>query len=88
MMVGSSAVFIDCDETWRLLLVTMRGAIYLWDLFTKSCLLKDSLASLLSTQDWPKNSGETPPPPTQKKEEKTHTQNTPQKKGAKKKTVT
>ncbi|XP_078158563.1 histone chaperone HIRA-like protein isoform X2 [Carex rostrata] len=57
LMVGSCAVFIDCDEAWRLLLVTMRGAIYVWDLFAKSCLLQDSLASLLSTQEPPKSSG-------------------------------
>ncbi|KAJ4783256.1 Protein HIRA [Rhynchospora pubera] len=57
MMVGSGAIFIDCDETWRLLLVTIRGAIFMWDLFTKSCLLHDTLASLLSSQDPPKHSG-------------------------------
>ena len=48
MMMGSAAVFIDCDECWKLLLVTKKGSVYLWDLFNRSCLLQDSLASLIS----------------------------------------
>eukprot|EP01018_Ginkgo_biloba_P012645 Gb_02983 [translate_table: standard] len=48
MMVGSAATFIDCDEGWKLLLVTRRGAIYLWDLFHWTCLLHDSLAPLVT----------------------------------------
>ncbi|CAL5432317.1 unnamed protein product [Camellia sinensis] len=47
MMMGSSAVFIDCDECWKLLLVTTKGALYVWDLFNRKCLLHDSLASLV-----------------------------------------
>ncbi|KAJ3681559.1 hypothetical protein LUZ60_016048 [Juncus effusus] len=47
MMLGSGSVFIDCDASWRLLVVTGRGVLYVWDLFTKSCLLQDSLSSLL-----------------------------------------
>ncbi|XP_054811410.1 protein HIRA isoform X3 [Prosopis cineraria] len=48
MMVGSAATFVDCDECWKLLLVTRKGSLYLWDLFNRQCLLQDSLASLIS----------------------------------------
>ncbi|KAB2028234.1 hypothetical protein ES319_D05G084600v1 [Gossypium barbadense] len=48
MMMGSAATFIDCDESWKLLLVTKKGSLYLWDLFNRNCLLHDSLASLVS----------------------------------------
>ncbi|KAK6936200.1 TUP1-like enhancer of split [Dillenia turbinata] len=48
MMTGSAAVFIDCDECWKLLLVTRKGSLYLWDLFNRNCLLHDSLASLIT----------------------------------------
>lgn len=49
MMMGSAAVFIDCDECWKLLLVTRKGSLYLWDLFNRNCLLHDSLASLVTS---------------------------------------
>ncbi|XP_031285958.1 protein HIRA isoform X1 [Pistacia vera] len=48
MMLGSAATFIDCDESWKLLLVTRKGSLYVWDLFNKKCLLHDSLASLIT----------------------------------------
>ncbi|EXB74962.1 Protein HIRA [Morus notabilis] len=48
MMMGSAATFIDCDECWKLLLVTRKGSLYLWDLLNRNCLLHDSLASLLA----------------------------------------
>lgn len=48
MMMGSAAVFIDCDECWKLLLVTRKGSLYVWDLFNRSCLLHDSLTSLIN----------------------------------------
>ncbi|XP_073014379.1 protein HIRA-like isoform X1 [Typha latifolia] len=51
MMMGSAAVFIDCDECWKLLLVTRRGLLYVWDLFKKTCLLHDSLDSLVNLQE-------------------------------------
>ncbi|XP_058088801.1 protein HIRA isoform X2 [Magnolia sinica] len=50
MMMGSAAVFIDCDECWKLLLVTKKGSIYVWDLFNRTCLLHDSLSSLITTR--------------------------------------
>lgn len=49
MMVGSAPTFIDCDDNWKLLLVTQRGSIYLWDLFGWKCLLHDSLAPLVTS---------------------------------------
>ncbi|KAL0436310.1 UNVERIFIED_CONTAM: protein HIRA [Sesamum radiatum] len=49
MMMGSAAVFIDCDELWKLLLVTRKGSLYVWDLFNNKCLLHDSLVSLITT---------------------------------------
>ncbi|XP_073134861.1 protein HIRA-like isoform X2 [Henckelia pumila] len=49
MMLGSSAVFIDCDEFWKLLVVTRMGSLYVWDLFNRKCLLHDSLVSLITT---------------------------------------
>lgn len=57
MMMGSAAVFVDCDESWKFLLVTRKGSFYLWDLFNRKCLLQDSLASLLSS-DPKANAGE------------------------------
>lgn len=49
MMIGSAAVFIDCDEAWKLLLVTRKGSLYVWDLFHRKCLFHDSLASLITS---------------------------------------
>ncbi|XP_060169818.1 protein HIRA isoform X1 [Lycium barbarum] len=49
MMMGSGAVFVDCDESWKFLLVTRKGSLYLWDLFNRKCLLQDSLASLMNS---------------------------------------
>ncbi|XVE59547.1 hypothetical protein DITRI_Ditri05aG0054600 [Diplodiscus trichospermus] len=48
MMMGSAATFVDCDESWKLLLVTRKGSLYLWDLFNRNCLLHDSLTSLIT----------------------------------------
>lgn len=48
MMVGSAAIFIDCDESWKLFLVTRKGSLYVWDLFKRICLLHDSLSSLVA----------------------------------------
>ncbi|XP_050387732.1 protein HIRA-like isoform X2 [Argentina anserina] len=48
MMVGSAAVFIDCDEGWKLFLVTRKGSMYLWDLLHRNCLLHESLSSLVA----------------------------------------
>ncbi|XP_008801226.3 protein HIRA isoform X3 [Phoenix dactylifera] len=53
MMMGSAAVFIDCDECWKLLLVTKRGLLYVWDLFNRTCVLHDSLASLVTSREDP-----------------------------------
>ncbi|KZV52578.1 protein HIRA [Dorcoceras hygrometricum] len=49
MMMGSAAVFIDCDEFWKLLLVTRKGSLYVWDLQNRKCILHDSLVSLITT---------------------------------------
>ncbi|KAG8057789.1 hypothetical protein GUJ93_ZPchr0002g26157 [Zizania palustris] len=51
MMMGSAAIFIDCDDCWKLLLVTRRGLMYIWDLYTRACILHDSLASLVTSPD-------------------------------------
>lgn len=48
MMMGSAATFIDCDECWKLLLVTRKGAMYVWDLYNRNCLLHNSLESLVA----------------------------------------
>ena len=48
MMMGSAATFIDCDESWKLLLVTRKGSLYVWDLYNRNCLLNDTLASLVA----------------------------------------
>jgi hypothetical protein len=53
MMMGSTAVFIDCDDCWKLLLVTRRGLMYIWDLYNRNCILQDSLASLVASPDEP-----------------------------------
>ncbi|KAL5159179.1 Protein HIRA [Glycine soja] len=49
MMMGSATTFIDCDECRKLLLVTINKYLYLWDLFNQTCLLHDSLASLIAS---------------------------------------
>ncbi|OVA05979.1 WD40 repeat [Macleaya cordata] len=49
MMTGSAAIFIDCDECWKLMLVTRKGSIYVWDLFNRTCLLHDSLTPLITS---------------------------------------
>ncbi|KAG9158117.1 hypothetical protein Leryth_000276 [Lithospermum erythrorhizon] len=49
MMIGSAAVFVDCDEYWKLLVVTRKGSLYVWDLFERKCVLHDSLASLITS---------------------------------------
>ncbi|XP_057850963.2 protein HIRA isoform X2 [Cryptomeria japonica] len=49
MMVGSAPTFIDCDEGWKLLLLTQRGSMYLWDVFHWNCLAHDSLAPLVAS---------------------------------------
>ncbi|CAH8267399.1 unnamed protein product [Arabidopsis lyrata] len=49
MMMGSAATFIDCDDSWKLLLVTRKGSLYVWDLFNRKCVLHDSLSSLVSS---------------------------------------
>ncbi|CAA7047212.1 unnamed protein product [Microthlaspi erraticum] len=49
MMMGSAATFIDCDDSWKLLLVTRKGSLYVWDLFNRKCILQDSLSSLISS---------------------------------------
>lgn len=49
MMMGSAATFIDCDESWKLLLVTRKGSLHVWDLFNRKCLLHDSLGALITT---------------------------------------
>uniref|UniRef100_A0A7N0UXB4 Protein HIRA n=1 Tax=Kalanchoe fedtschenkoi TaxID=63787 RepID=A0A7N0UXB4_KALFE len=49
MMLGSAAVFIDCDEAWKLLLVTRKGSLYVWDLFNRTCILQDSMSSLITS---------------------------------------
>ncbi|KAJ4828046.1 hypothetical protein Tsubulata_028118 [Turnera subulata] len=49
MMMGSAATFVDCDECWKLLLITRKGSLYVWDLFSRNCVLQDSLASLLTS---------------------------------------
>ncbi|KAK3129409.1 hypothetical protein QOZ80_6BG0479030 [Eleusine coracana subsp. coracana] len=51
MMMGSAAVFIDCDDCWKLLLVTRRGLMYIWDLYNRTCILQDSLSSLVPSPD-------------------------------------
>lgn len=51
MMMGSAAVFIDCDECWKLLLVTRRGLLYVWDLFNRTCVLHDTLSSLVALRE-------------------------------------
>ncbi|KAF3771937.1 HIRA protein [Nymphaea thermarum] len=48
IMMGSAAIFIDCDEGWKLLLVTKRGLLYVWNLFNSTCLVHDSLLSLFT----------------------------------------
>lgn len=55
MMMGSTPVFVDCDESWKLLLVTRKGALYVWDLFNRKCILHDSLTSLMASD--PKSTG-------------------------------
>ena len=50
MMMGYATTFVDCDECWTLLLVTRKGSLYMWDLFNQTCLLQDSLTSLVASR--------------------------------------
>ncbi|XP_024632384.1 protein HIRA isoform X2 [Medicago truncatula] len=58
MMMGSSATFVDCDECWSLMLVTRKGSLYLWDLLNRTCLLQDSLTSLVASSPNPSTKNE------------------------------
>ncbi|KAG2595188.1 hypothetical protein PVAP13_5KG057100 [Panicum virgatum] len=51
MVMGSAAVFIDVDDCWKLLLVTRRGLMCIWDLYNRTCILQDSLSSLVASPD-------------------------------------
>ncbi|KAI4373582.1 hypothetical protein MLD38_011695 [Melastoma candidum] len=48
IMLGSASVFIDCDDCWKLLVVTRKGSLYVWDLLSRKCVLRDSLESLIT----------------------------------------
>lgn len=47
--LGSPAALMVTDNSWRLLVVTLRGNIQLWDLQSSRCLLRETAAPLLST---------------------------------------
>ncbi|KAG0575691.1 hypothetical protein M758_5G025400 [Ceratodon purpureus] len=49
MMLGSAAVFMDCDENWKLMVVTRNGSLHLWDLQESKRLLHESLGPLLNS---------------------------------------
>ena len=51
MVMESAAVFIDVDDCWKLLLVTRRGLMCIWDLYNRTCILQDSLSSLVASPD-------------------------------------
>ena len=42
MMMGSAATFIVFDECRKLLLVTRKGLLHVWDLYNQKCVLHDS----------------------------------------------
>lgn len=48
LMVGSAPAFVDCDEGWKLLLLTRQGALYMWEFIGPSCVLKESVLPLLT----------------------------------------
>lgn len=48
MMVGSAPAFLDCDEGWKVLLLTRQGALYMWEFIGSNCLLKESVLPLLT----------------------------------------
>ncbi|KAK3443807.1 protein HIRA isoform X1 [Eucalyptus grandis] len=48
MMLGSAPTFVDCDDCWKLLVVTRKGSLYVWDLFNRNCILRGSLESLIT----------------------------------------
>nr|PNR26189.1 hypothetical protein PHYPA_030763 [Physcomitrium patens] len=49
LMLGSAAAFMDCDENWKLMVVTRNGSLYLWDLQESRRLLHESLGPLLNS---------------------------------------
>lgn len=49
MMLGSAAVFMDCDENWKLMVVTRNGSLHLWELQESKRLLHESLGPLLNS---------------------------------------
>jgi protein HIRA/HIR1 len=53
MVLGSPAAFMDCNQGWRLLVVTKAGSLHLWDLQESKLLLHESLSPLLSLSSSP-----------------------------------
>nr|XP_024398569.1 protein HIRA-like isoform X2 [Physcomitrium patens] len=49
IMLGSAAAFMDCDENWKLMVVTRNGLLHLWDLQESKRLLHESLGPLLNS---------------------------------------
>lgn len=49
IMLGSAAVFMDCDENWKLMIVTRNGSLLLWDLQQSKRLLHETLGPLLNS---------------------------------------
>jgi len=48
ILLGSAAAFMDCDDSWKLLVVTRGGTLHVWDLQEWKRLLHESLSPLLS----------------------------------------
>ncbi|KAJ7559671.1 hypothetical protein O6H91_04G095700 [Diphasiastrum complanatum] len=47
MLVGSGVASLDCNDDWKLLSLTTGGMLYVWDLFQPTCILQESVVTLL-----------------------------------------
>jgi hypothetical protein len=51
MIMGSAVVFIECDDSWKLLLLTRRCLMYIWNLYDTTCILQDSTSLVASPNE-------------------------------------
>jgi protein HIRA/HIR1 len=51
MIMGSAAIFIDCDDSWKLLLLIRRCLMYIWNLYDTTCILQNSTSLVASPNE-------------------------------------
>jgi hypothetical protein len=51
MIMGSAVVFIECDDSWKLLLLIRRCLMYIWNLYDTTCILQNSTSLVASPNE-------------------------------------